>query len=444
MGSRDHNRRQNRDHNSSNQQVEHNPQNQNGTPAKPRAKHDRKNMSTRIISLRKLLSHAGNELPADVRAEKERELAALQIDQESKRATEQHDKMVGKYHFIRFIERKKAERALKSAKKRLEAAESQRVNSIAEEDSAGAGKHPQRGTTTAMTGDQHVDTEREELKKQLHNAEVDLNYTLYAPLNRKYHSIFVTDAQVKSLARVSPSALADENGVGMGVRKVATAGAGGTGTEAQGNNHGKPHQATNIKPPLWYLVEHAMTSNSDPKEQIKALEALRDTKSEFPSGPGNDASAGHGNTSLAMIGGKKHKPKAMAKQGLVADDNTTTLFNPTPHHARHISMQKTMQTDTATAVGVHTGDHMDIDVDSEGEGDDDDEEDGGVMLDSGPTPSSSTQDVSQASPKSGPGPRGAGLKRKRAGDANNGDDEDEDDSDNSSAASQGSGGFFER
>ena len=115
------------------------------------------------------------DLPADVRAEDERALAAYQQELASAQAEKTRQKMIKKYHMVRFFgksvsskmevpadqfiaERQKATRLLKKLRKRLLAAESTE--------------------------------EVETLKAQMHVAEVDLNYTQYCPLSEVYVSLY--------------------------------------------------------------------------------------------------------------------------------------------------------------------------------------------------------------------------------------------------------------
>ncbi|KAE9379230.1 hypothetical protein N431DRAFT_364250 [Stipitochalara longipes BDJ] len=98
------------------------------------------------------------DLPADVRIESERALAAYQQELASAQAEKTRQKMIKKYHMVRFFERQKATRLLKKLRKRLLVAVSRE--------------------------------EVETLKAQMHVAEVDLNYTQYFPLGEPYISLY--------------------------------------------------------------------------------------------------------------------------------------------------------------------------------------------------------------------------------------------------------------
>ncbi|KAF7948393.1 uncharacterized protein EAE97_003804 [Botrytis byssoidea] len=98
------------------------------------------------------------DLPADVRVEDERALAAYQQELASAEAEKIRQKMIKKYHMVRFFERQKATRQLKKLRKRLLESESTE--------------------------------EVEQLKDEMHILEVDLNYTQYHPLSETYISLY--------------------------------------------------------------------------------------------------------------------------------------------------------------------------------------------------------------------------------------------------------------
>lgn len=131
-----------------------------GDVVKPTSKHTKKerkkNRSSRIHSLKKLLTR--DTLPSNIRQEKERELAALEYDQAKHKSKKQDKKVLEKYHYVRFVERQKAEKRLKQLQKLL----------------------------------QHDDGEKKaEIERDIHEMEVNRNYAIYAPLHQKYVSVFV-------------------------------------------------------------------------------------------------------------------------------------------------------------------------------------------------------------------------------------------------------------
>lgn len=132
---------------------------------KPTNKHTKKerkqNRSTRIHSLRKQL--ARGTLPSTIQQEKERELAALLHEQTKTVSKQQAKKTLEKYHYVRFLERRKAEKKLKQLRKQ-----------------------------------QDAHGESDDLSKRIHEMEVNRNYAIYAPLGEKYVSIFVSGVEGES------------------------------------------------------------------------------------------------------------------------------------------------------------------------------------------------------------------------------------------------------
>ena len=118
-------------------------------------KERKQNRSTRIHSLRKQLARGG--LPSTIQQEKERELAALLHEQAKTKAKQEARKTLEKYHYVRFVERQKAEKRLKQLRKQLQ-----------------------------------TEPEDDSLSRQIYDMEVNRNYAIYAPLDQKYISIFAS------------------------------------------------------------------------------------------------------------------------------------------------------------------------------------------------------------------------------------------------------------
>ena len=115
-------------------------------------------LKSNIRDVTRLLEHS-DRLPAGVRIEKERALACYKRDLENAVREKQKQQMTRKYHMVRFFERKKATRNLKKLRSRL---------------------------ATGSFGD----SERQHLQDVVHQAEVDVKYTMYYPLTEKYVSLF--------------------------------------------------------------------------------------------------------------------------------------------------------------------------------------------------------------------------------------------------------------
>ncbi|CAL3964718.1 unnamed protein product [Diplocarpon coronariae] len=95
---------------------------------------------------------------AEKKLEDERALTAYKQELADAEAEKTRQKMITKYHMVRFFERQKATRQMKKLRKQL--------------------------LTTRST--EEVDS----LKAQMHIAEVDLNYTQYHPLSETYISLY--------------------------------------------------------------------------------------------------------------------------------------------------------------------------------------------------------------------------------------------------------------
>lgn len=175
-------------------------------PTNPTSRPSTGSLRSQIRSLTRLLSHNDN-LPADVRIEKERALTGYQHDLDVILKDRQKSQMIKKYHMVRFFERQKASRILKKLQKRL-------------------------GATVRNT-DEH-----RELDREIHKAEVDLNYTLFYPLGEKYLSLYPRTEEGER----------DSSG----------------GNSAQGD------RKLGERPPIWLMVEKRMADGT--------LDALRDGK----------------------------------------------------------------------------------------------------------------------------------------------------------------------
>ncbi|KIW15243.1 hypothetical protein PV08_05288 [Exophiala spinifera] len=185
------------------------------------------NRSTRIHSLRNLLGKKA-DLPMTVRHEKERELAALLLEQEKAEVTQNARRNLQRYHFVRFMERQKATRALKKLVK-------------------------------LRSSPSYKDEYKKKLENMIHEAEVDVAYTQYAPLGEKYISLYVGgESQVdkkevakKTYAILDTSQRDEFRAISDELAQIV-------------------RTASGVKPPLWYEVEKYMAEGQD------KLNALRE------------------------------------------------------------------------------------------------------------------------------------------------------------------------
>ncbi|KAI9811275.1 MAG: 18S rRNA maturation protein [Thelocarpon impressellum] len=114
-------------------------------------------LKKKIRDTGRLLERA-EAMPADVRLNHERALAAYTQELAAADAEKRRQKMIKKYHMVRFFERQKATRLLKKLRKTLAA------SSSAED--------------------------RQALERRVHEADVDLHYALYCPLDEKYTALY--------------------------------------------------------------------------------------------------------------------------------------------------------------------------------------------------------------------------------------------------------------
>ncbi|KAH9873332.1 hypothetical protein J1614_005730 [Plenodomus biglobosus] len=123
-------------------------------------------LKSRIRDLKRLLAHVDHvgdhKMSASTRIERERELEACEHELaekiEGSREAAYRQKMIGKYHQVRFFDRQKATRILKRLKKE-HAAEADEKKKV-------------------------------QLRQRVHNAEIDVNYAIYYPLMKPYSSMY--------------------------------------------------------------------------------------------------------------------------------------------------------------------------------------------------------------------------------------------------------------
>ncbi|KAG5967112.1 hypothetical protein E4U58_002294 [Claviceps cyperi] len=123
-----------------------------------KAKEDRASFAKKRIRTIARLLQRNTDLPAHVQNDLQRELATLKATVADKSIHKRRSAMISKYHMVRFFERKKASRLVKQLKRKIE----------------------------QSPGSDDV----EDLKRQLHIAEVDEAYTIYHPHLEPYRSLY--------------------------------------------------------------------------------------------------------------------------------------------------------------------------------------------------------------------------------------------------------------
>ncbi|KAL4808910.1 hypothetical protein BDV18DRAFT_133467 [Aspergillus unguis] len=188
-------------------------------------------LKRRIRDSKRLLSKP--DLPADKRIIQERALKGYEKELADEEKRRERSKMIKKYHFVRFLDRKTATKEVN----RL----TRKQNELIEDESI------------------DENTRRKKLEKvetQLHTAKVNLNYTIYYPLTEKYISIYAE--RKKSTKDQDKDQDGDDD---MDV-------------DEQGQNEGLRAKATAEKKAMWLVVERCMSDGT--------LDQLREGKLSSP------------------------------------------------------------------------------------------------------------------------------------------------------------------
>ncbi|PSK34075.1 hypothetical protein B9Z65_8401 [Elsinoe australis] len=119
-------------------------------------------------------------LPMNVRVERERELRGLEERLEEAERKRKRGEMVGRWHMVRFFERRRGERRLRRGRRELRELEEGEESQGPGEEEGGRG----------VKGRKEKERRKRETEKRVHDAEVDLNYALYWPLERAYVSLW--------------------------------------------------------------------------------------------------------------------------------------------------------------------------------------------------------------------------------------------------------------
>ncbi|KAL4873317.1 hypothetical protein BDV12DRAFT_160828 [Aspergillus spectabilis] len=130
------------------------------------------NLKRRIRDVKRLLNKP--DLPADKRIIQERALKGYEKELGDEEKRRERSKMIKKYHFVRFLDRKTATKEInKLTRKRDDLIESTPLST--EMDTLEESKKKKKLA---------------KLQARLHVAKVNLNYTIYYPLTEKYISIY--------------------------------------------------------------------------------------------------------------------------------------------------------------------------------------------------------------------------------------------------------------
>ncbi|KAJ6131426.1 hypothetical protein N7523_001886 [Penicillium sp. IBT 18751x] len=158
-------------------------------------------LKKRIRDVKRLLQKPN--LPADARILQERALAGYEQDLADENARRERSQIISKYHFVRFLDRKAANKQLKSLERRLK--------------------------------EETLDSkQKEKLESKLRAARVNVNYTIYYPLTEKYIALYP---------------------------KSKSSGKDGAESESDADSEQKTH-GDDAKPPMWAIVEKCMEEDT--------------------------------------------------------------------------------------------------------------------------------------------------------------------------------------
>ncbi|KAL6236560.1 hypothetical protein BDW75DRAFT_206338 [Aspergillus navahoensis] len=130
-------------------------------------------LKRRIRDVKRLL--AKPDLSADKRVIQERALAGYEKELAGEERRRERSRMIKKYHFVRFLDRKTATKEVKRlTRKRDELAKDNDIDEATKQ------------------------KKLEKLEARMHTANVNLNYTIYYPLTEKYISIYAEKKKKKS------------------------------------------------------------------------------------------------------------------------------------------------------------------------------------------------------------------------------------------------------
>ncbi|PYI07305.1 hypothetical protein BO78DRAFT_396602 [Aspergillus sclerotiicarbonarius CBS 121057] len=211
-------------------------------------------LKKRIRDVKRLLNKT--DLPADARIVQERALSGYEKDLEDELKRRDRSKMIKKYHFVRFLDRKTASKEIT------------RLTRL------------QKDLTSSSSSSSEKERKMASLAEKLHVAKVNLNYTIYYPLSEKYIALYAE-------------------------QKKKTTGKEDGGEEDGDARVGQVHATVAEKPGMWHVVEKCMEEGT--------LEELRDGKVEFEV-EGGDV-VGENKKKGASLGENKKKKTGAVKEG---------------------------------------------------------------------------------------------------------------------------------
>ncbi|KAL4780771.1 hypothetical protein BJX76DRAFT_337130 [Aspergillus varians] len=216
-------------------------------------------LKRRIRDVKRLLNKP--DLHADKRITQERALAGYEKELADEEKRRERSKMITKYHFVRFLDRKTAMKEISNlSRKRDELVKS----------------------TDGSTDEAARKKKLEKLDARVHTATVNLNYTIYYPLTEKYISIYAEKKKKGKEAEEDQDMEEEKKGEG---------------------EKGLSASATAEKQAMWKTVEKCMEDGT--------LDLLREGR--LSGGKGEGAGAGAKTEEMSASGSKKAGGKEKVK-----------------------------------------------------------------------------------------------------------------------------------
>ncbi|RAK75632.1 Efg1 domain-containing protein [Aspergillus fijiensis CBS 313.89] len=237
-------------------------------------------LKKRIRAAKRLL--AKPDLPADVRVTQERALLGYERDLEEETKSRERSKLIKKYHFVRFLERKTATKEIA----RLTRKEKEITENTAGVDAAAREK------------------KLASVARKLHVARVNLNYTIYYPLTEKYIALYA-DVKKKN-KKAEDGQVVEEKGQEKEEEEDAA------GAAERSSAMWKTVEQCMKDGTLDLLRDGKLNSNQDKRSKVADAGAADESKKNKKTAREHPDS--HKSSARAKGEDRKHKKKSAAKQ----------------------------------------------------------------------------------------------------------------------------------
>ncbi|KAL4962322.1 Efg1 domain-containing protein [Aspergillus stella-maris] len=249
-------------------------------------------LKRRIRDSKRLLNKP--DLPADKRIIQERALKGYEKELADEEKRRDRSRMIKKYHFVRFLDRKTATKEVTRLTKKLNELSSS-------------------STDDPSLSDEAKRKKLVKLESRLHNAKVNLNYTIYYPLTEKYVSLYAEKKQAGKDGKDAAAESDDED-------------------EIENAQKGGRRSSTASTAPVTVLGSQAMWQAVQRCMEEGTLNQLREGKLDLSNGASKakGKSKGQGKEAETNSAAKEKKDKGAAngKEGKTNKDNITRKGKP--------------------------------------------------------------------------------------------------------------------